>query len=1063
MKPIKLVMSRFGSYINETIVDFQKFWPKGLFLVTGDTGAGKTTIFDAVCYALYGRLSSEYKETKSVESNCDNLDAKCFVEFTFTHQNRIYTVRRNPEHRRNAKRGGGIIIEKENAILYGEEGKVLLEGLSKVNEEIGRLLNITMNQFKQLVMIAQGEFWELLNADTATRTEILRKIFGTGRYQTMSNRLRDKMLSDKKAMEEAESSILQYFRDVLTAENSAYSEKVKQYQFEQKISRSAWNVETLLFVIDAVVEEDKESLQKINREIQTLEDELRKKDVEIDGAKRNQQMLRRKEQLEAECTYLTSQKAEMEKRQSDFMRLKCATHDVKPVYDSFKEIKGNLNAKKREVIAKEEEAVKTQRELEEVREKMKAAISREAEKSENERLAARIKESEEQYRQREEVLQKESDLQKENKCLSLAEQQCEKERKHLTEVISDLKKEIDENGNLPAKKVLLEKQQERLAPLYTELDNLYQELEGPYKKLEGKLADARTLYCDREKIYDKKKKEFEAAEKELRCNRIGLLATELREGEPCPVCGSVHHPNPAKLTDTNDRTPLSSQQLDELKTSLEDAKQNRDTAFTEAERLNAQADERKNNLLNTAGRLLQSEDCGIYGETCAEIGSLAALVWKAKENVAAKITENEERLAKVNASCELLERRKAQLKAAEGEESEKISQRESRIREQRQAYDMAAAANERAKELLTELPYPDWNTATRVMAEANDAAQQIMKLIDALREKCNQAENRNSSAWSELGLLKNQEKHLTDEKKKRQEAFAECLKKFGFANEDEFAGLVATKEQLELIERELQEYHKAVELNREKLAVITEDCKEIVLADEPALQEVRRNLQEKLDLVRTQQGEMNNRISVNTSRAGNIRSLQEVYEKLLRLYSVEKRLSDLLSGQVSGNRITFEQYVQSADFDRIIAAANRRLMPMSDGQYEMRRRENSCDARTQSFLALEVRDNFTGYFRPVGNLSGGESFQASLSLALGLSDVISASHGGVQMDALFIDEGFGTLDRQAIDHSMDILKQLSGTSKLVGVISHREELANEIEQRLVVRKGKNGSTIEQVI
>ena len=208
------------------------------------------------------------------------------------------------------------------------------------------------------------------------------------------------------------------------------------------------------------------------------------------------------------------------------------------------------------------------------------------------------------------------------------------------------------------------------------------------------------------------------------------------------------------------------------------------------------------------------------------------------------------------------------------------------------------------------------------------------------------------------------------------------------------------------------------------------------------------------------------RMEENRKKYEAIKCRQSNLETARKEADVSTRLYRLVTGQTGSGKITLEQYIQAAGFDGIIHAANRRLYPMSDGQYELYRKDDSkggsLGKQTNTFLDLEVQDNYTGHRRPVGNLSGGESFKASLSLALGLSDNVSSSHGGVQMDALFIDEGFGTLDRKSIENALDILINLSASNKLVGVISHREELVENIPQQIRVTKGKNGSMVEVV-
>jgi exonuclease SbcC len=232
------------------------------------------------------------------------------------------------------------------------------------------------------------------------------------------------------------------------------------------------------------------------------------------------------------------------------------------------------------------------------------------------------------------------------------------------------------------------------------------------------------------------------------------------------------------------------------------------------------------------------------------------------------------------------------------------------------------------------------------------------------------------------------------------------------------------------------------------------------LVDEEAIQKLWNEQDTKVKEIRKNVSVVEQRIKNNLTRKENILSKREGLESACKEYSICQRLYSLVKGQTGNGKITLEQYIQAAGFDGIVAAANRRLLPMSDGQYELYRQKGSLGKQSNNFLDLEVLDNYTGHRRPVGNLSGGESFKASLSLALGLSDTVSSNLGGIQMDALFVDEGFGTLDRKSIENAMEILINLSGSNKLVGIISHREELKESIPQQIKVKKTREGSRLD---
>ncbi|MCF0145595.1 MAG: hypothetical protein HUJ73_03305, partial [Eubacterium sp.] len=311
-------------------------------------------------------------------------------------------------------------------------------------------------------------------------------------------------------------------------------------------------------------------------------------------------------------------------------------------------------------------------------------------------------------------------------------------------------------------------------------------------------------------------------------------------------------------------------------------------------------------------------------------------------------------------------------------------------------------------------------------------------------------------------ILERLEKDLTDKTKTMDELsgiFEEVLRENGFKDEEEMLSCYLPEEEIEAEENKLRDYDLEVKSNGDQLKAAEESAKERTWIDIEQLSSQREEQKHIVEQLNASQGIIRGRIENNKETAEKISSREGEWKRYRREYSVCRRLHDMVSGKTGNGKITLEQYVQAAGFDGIIRAANRRLSPMSDGQYELYRKEGELGRQSNTFLDLEVLDNYTGHRRPVGNLSGGESFKASLSLALGLSDTVSTNLGGIQMDALFVDEGFGTLDKKSIESALDILVNLSGANKLVGVISHREELIENIPQQIKVEKGKGGSFI----
>ncbi len=357
------------------------------------------------------------------------------------------------------------------------------------------------------------------------------------------------------------------------------------------------------------------------------------------------------------------------------------------------------------------------------------------------------------------------------------------------------------------------------------------------------------------------------------------------------------------------------------------------------------------------------------------------------------------------------------------------------------------------------MSFPDWETAKVEREQAETKKNRILEDIAEAEEEKKKADKNAVAAASELKTLKGSLKRQREDEEALKKKLDKEVAANGFTSAEEMLKYVMKEEDMASADKVIHEYDRAVATNKKQLLDAEADAKGKKVTDIEALRAVCDAQSAETDLLRKNCNNCENRINTNEEKYRSILDRKGELEKARKENAICERLYHLVRGNTKNGKITLEQYIQAAGFDGIIAAANKRLLPMSSGQYELYRQEDSLGRKSNNFLDLEVLDNYTGHRRPVGNLSGGESFKASLSLALGLSDTVSSNLGGVQMDALFVDEGFGTLDRKSIDSAMEILINLTGSNKLVGIISHREELTENIPQQIRVEKTKDGSRI----
>ncbi|WP_029319889.1 SbcC/MukB-like Walker B domain-containing protein [Butyrivibrio sp. AE3004] len=1072
MKPIKLIISAFGPYA-ETMpeINFERFEDKGLFLISGDTGAGKTTIFDAICFALYGTTSGTYRDTKKLRSEYAKPETESFVDFYFSHQGRNYHVERRPEYERKKQRGEGFITEKAKAVLY-PEGEAPIEGLTQVNAAIVELLHIDEKQFKQIAMIAQGEFWNLLNATTDERTGILRTIFMTSGYKNIENKLFDRMNSNKKKKESTEQSIIQYFCDVMADEEDELSGKLTELQDMAKSAKSAWNIEEILEILDALTESDKKSQKEIREKLKVAEAELDKNKEALAVAETNNKFIERLEVLTKEKESLEERKKETDEAEKLLKRQKAATREVYPSYVSWNKKSEEILLSVNKIAIKKDEEKGYIEDAKQAEEYLFEAKKREPELEELKKTINRISEEEPKYLLRDELTKKGRELDAARKNISEQENELKKAETELKKKSESLKQTIADLKDKPGELVKAKAEGKELAGLSEDIRDILDNRTEERKKRIQKLFDKQEAYKASFSEYEKASIDRLHAEGILESCRAGILAEHLKEGDKCPVCGSVHHPELAKLPDS----VISEEEFETLKKKESELSEKKAADNTEAEKaktaLKEYEDQMRVNILDCLEKI--ASGCGDSENVLIsfaadkekndagknEIDKLIDNLIRAENAVLSRISENTALQNKLDDMCHTLDEAEKAYEKAIGKDSEELKEKMDALVKKLKETDEEIAAGKATLDTFEELSYENLETATKKREEAEKLSKEIADNIEKKTGEKAAADKKLTARAAEIKALEENLGHLKDDEKKLQAELDQNLQNQKFSSNEEMLSFVVSEGNLTEAERKINEYRQAVLTNEKQLKQAALDAKGKELIDIDALKDKCLVQSENVAAIRKADNAVANRLSNNTDKQKNIMAKQKDLETSGKEYGICKRLYELVRGTTGNGKITLEQYIQAAGFDGIIAAANRRLLPMSDGQYELYRQEDSLGKKSNNFLDLEVLDNYTGHRRPVGNLSGGESFKASLSLALGLSDTVSSNLGGVQMDALFVDEGFGTLDRRSIESAMDILINLSGANKLVGVISHREELIENIPQQIRVKKTKDGSRIE---
>ncbi|MBR5519018.1 MAG: SMC family ATPase [Clostridia bacterium] len=913
MRPNKLIMSAFGPYAGRVELNLDDLGQSGLYLITGDTGAGKTTIFDAITYALFGKASGENRETSMFRSKYADGETATEVELYFTCNGKEYYIKRNPEYERLKAKGEGLKKEKPNAELKLPDGKVVTK-IKEVDNAVEEILGVDRNQFTQIAMIAQGDFLKLLLASTDERKKIFQKLFKTQNYYILQEKLKSESGALGREYDAIKNSIAQYINGIMCNEDDVLSMQVK------KAKNNELSVAEIVALLEELIKKDEASEGELDAKIKQFDKES--EDIT---------------KLLTQAQTLKTAKASLETAQAELLEAQNKKNELEQKLKNAEARKGEIGEFVNKIAAIDAEFA--------------GYDELDNNKKQLSELNASIKSDEDSYKLKctelEGANQKITELENEAKALESAGVEKAKVQGQIKEV-SDKKSALEG----------LEKEKQELA------------------LLEKQLADAQETYKEKSFAAAEKKAIYDALNKAYLDEQAGILADTLEQGRPCPVCGATEHPNPAKKS----VDAPSKHELETAKNNAEQAQSEESRASQKAGQLNGMLTEKK----TATDKLLKELTGGEESE-----GELLRVTQQLKEvqEKLEKLEKDEERKASIE-----------NLLPAQKEKVENIKnfilKLEENITKNKAISD---TLSKRTEELGKKLMFENKSVALEEKAKLEMLKNTIEEAIE--KEKTNFENNEKNIAAIKSRVEENQK-------------------------------LLATAKEIDVFALQC----KQAELKGEKESVMT--------------------LQK----------------SVHSQRVANVISLENIKQKSDEINVVEekwmwvKSLSNTANGNISGKeKIMLETYIQMTYFDRIINRANSRLLVMSGGQYELVRRKEAENNRSQSGLELDVTDHYNGTKRSVKTLSGGESFMASLSLALGLSDEIQSSAGGIRLDTMFVDEGFGSLDEESLSQAIRALSSLAEGNRLVGIISHVNELKERIEKQIVVKKEKSGGSRVSIV
>ncbi len=1049
MKPIKLVMSAFGPYASRAEVDFEVFGDKGIFLVTGDTGAGKTTIFDAITFALFNKTSGMDREVNTVRSDFADVKDETFVEFTFSHMGREYKIVRHPAYTVSKVKGTGEITKTSKAAKadFIRFPDTPISGTRQVNEAVEELLRINYDQFKQISMIAQGEFRKVLNADPKTRGEILQKIFLTNGYEKMGFIMENRSKAAHGELANIFRSIDQYFETVECGGDNSLNTELKELKQASASGKSQYFVEKKIKLIENILEQDtleeKEYTEEVDKQSKYIEIKS-KEHVLINSVN---SLFDKYDTACKERELLNNEKESIDQIMDQVIVGKKALYDVKPVYDNYIAAKkqfADSEINKSQCQAETEEKEKAYISAQEA---LKSSESRKTEAEEKREKAVLLKQDEPLYLKHDELVENstkiETAINTTKKRMSNKETVLH-EKEELLSKHELRKRELeDSEQKYVAKKFECDQLEKKKNSLDEYINKIYPTL----KKEKQTVLALQEKYIKARDRYDLINREYVEKEKLFEASRAGIIALKLVAGMPCPVCGSTEHPMPATLTEDN----VTEEDIQSLKESLDAALEVKNSTNLKAAEKVAAYNEAENNFCVGVSKILNQE----IGD------AFDALVEKAKQEylLTVKILSDElvdlERLDRDKKEYRQLDKIISECKAEKDAVSKEIEQ----LNQDIQIKEKEFASLKGQIDGMKSLQYKNLEAAQKARRTIEAEVKSIFDDIDAKQKKLEFSKEQRSISKTNLeNAFVHNEKAKTLFEEKSVE-YTSKLGETGFADEKMFLKAILSKDELVNKELKLQDYEQRIAANKAMLEMAQKDIEGKERIDETEIKKELSDAKRRLIQLQDALNSCHHRKINNETALNKITKQFEKGKDKLEEVNILSSLADMLRGKTAGsNRTSLETYVQIAGFDGIIHAANKRLQPMSGGQYQLYRHED-LESKKNVALNLDILDNYTGKKRPVSTLSGGESFLASLSLALGLSDRVSANAGGIKIDTLFIDEGFGTLDEKSLNDALGMLYDLSDSNKLIGIISHREELKEVLPKKLVIKKTNKGSQI----
>ena len=1003
MMPISLTLSAFGPYPDTITIDFESFQEDGLFLITGPTGSGKTMIFDAMIFALYGKTSGQIRQTDSLR--CDHAlnEIPTFVEFSFSLHQQNYTIKRNPKYYLEGKK----TPKQPSALLTLPDGK-MVEGIKEVNQKMISLLGVDDQQFKQICMIAQGEFTKLIMASSDEREKVLRELFHSETYQ----KLEEKLKVHLKTYQDKYDLLLNKRKDLMQ---------------------------------ELQVEDHQEYLSKQTKLIASQQKEYDDLKKDLDQKKQQLQLYRLQNQRLIQLKDLKQQFQDLKKQENDYQKLNKTVDTLKKAQETnYLYISYIKQQKKLQTLKlNQEDFLKQLKKLEkDYQEKKVQADSLDYKQQTKEKLQNQIQETKQLINQ---IYQYQNDyqnlqtLKQQYRMLDEEHKLFLKKKEKFENGLQRDQERIQSEQQVQSKYELIKQQYVRLNEQKVKVHQLSDYYDQILKLNENK-SDLQEEYTVVEKQVDHEKMQYNQMEKLYFRKQAGIFALQLKEDQPCPICGSLHHPHPAQI----EKEDITKEKLDQQAKKVKQQEHRLQDILQKI----LLSNQKKEMLVRQTKQL--SSELNIQEEISKEI-FIKELDHLSKDEKRMKkeyleLQDELKYIQKLKKSVAL------SLKDMSTYESKELKQAQSLENIQVQIHQLSGKLDDSLRQYE--------------IGEVNKNYQQVQKEYRQLSLEIETIQQDYEKVKNKYLEIKTKISSLNQQIIQEQEIYDELDNKYhtaldAFINEEEFLNLKTQINQISILEKKYQDYLISLKSLNEQIISLENEVKDSTYVDLSSLSETIKEVNQQLREKNDDLEKLKIDYSLKEKMIKDIQKINQQLEKDEDTYQRYLDLYNLASGK-NNARVSIERYVLATYFENMLVYANVIMKQLSQGRYQLLRKDDAGKGRSQQGLELDVFDQESGNIRSIKTLSGGESFKAALSLALGLSRMVQDYAGGIELNTLFIDEGFGSLDSQSLDQAMNCLMELHHENKLIGIISHVSDLKDRIERQLVVERKQKQSVIQMI-